>query len=120
MTEPFAIWHTELTEALAAARVELAEAEDAHAAALQAVRRANSEKAMLARSFAQLGNRQVAGSLAMRRRGFESGLDEATTALSRTTNQIAALRRQIQDYELALQQLDTIAPSDTDTSEAAD
>jgi hypothetical protein len=110
--EPFTIWHAELTEALEAERDELTKDEDAHASALSVVRANTVEKAALARAFAQIAPRQVASYLAAKRRGYEGTLDEATGTLVRLTNSIAGHRRQIADYEQALQQLSQIAPPD--------
>jgi hypothetical protein len=117
MTEPYDVWRVELETALDEARAELEVAVAAHEQALFAVRHANAEKVALARAFSQLGSRQVAGSLMQRRRGYETGLDQAASALTRATNAVASLRRQIADIEQALEQLSQISPPSEDTSD---
>jgi hypothetical protein len=118
--QPFEAWRAELEIALDDKRSELAEAEGDYEKQLFAVRAANNEKAAIAKAFAQLGSQQVAGALMQRRRGYETGLDAPASALTRATNAVAALRRQINDLETAIEQLHVIAPSpDDDTSDAA-
>jgi hypothetical protein len=118
--QPFDGWSAELEAALETERAELAAAETEHEKALFAVRSANNEKAVISRAFSKLAPWQVSGHLVVRRRGYEQALDAATTTLARLTNQISGHRKLIAELEQALQQLETIAPSDTDTSEAAD
>jgi hypothetical protein len=118
--QPFEDWRAEMEIALDTAREELSEAETDHERALLAVRANTAEKAAIAKAFAQLAPRQVAGALMGRRRGYETGLDAAGSDLTRATNRVAALRRQIADLEQGIEQLQVIAPpDDADTSEAA-
>jgi hypothetical protein len=115
--EIFQQWLADLEAAIEAERAELAEDEAAHARTLSVVRVNTAEKAALARAFAQLAPRQVASYLAAKRRGYEGTLDEATGTLVRLTNSIAGHRRQIADYEQALQQLNQICPPSENASD---
>jgi hypothetical protein len=120
MTElPFSLWREELEGEIERARAELAEAESGKEAALFALRAANAEKAAIAKAFARLGHSQVAGPLQGRRRGYEAELDRNAAALTRANNCLIVLRTTLADRELALQQLEIIAPADDETSEAA-
>ena len=79
--QPFADWAAELEAALDTERTGLAAAEIEQEKALLSVRSANNEKAVISRAFSKLAPWQVSGHLVVRRRGYEQGLDAATTAL---------------------------------------
>ena len=117
--QPYATWRQELEGELERARAELAETEADRERALFEVRAANNEKVEIAKGFARIMPRQVAGPLQGRRRGYEAGLDAKAGELTRLTNKATGLRQIIADRVLALEQLQIIAPADDDASEAA-
>jgi hypothetical protein len=121
MTAPFAQWHAELTEALEAARAELAVHEAERDQAQLDARAARADKAAVAKQFALIAPRQLAGALQIRRHGWDQRMAEAAGQLNRATNAIDATRRKVQDLEPGLTQLGQISPQpdDADTSEAA-
>jgi hypothetical protein len=113
----FSQWRQEIEAALEASREELEAKLAERDAATLAVRGDRSDKEMVAKAFARIPPRQIAGALLSRRHGWEQGLGESAGTLLRINNAIAALRFKFADLEVGLTQLDQLSPQADEASD---